>query len=188
MSSAVNKQPRAAARRAAVVALALLAHSGPPTSGDQNLVVSGRLACLGANLKETSCRDAPAGLALKADAGRLHVLAAGDAADTLLREKRLQTRRFRLTLRSLDGGKTFQIVKTQLIRAGKIYDFHYFCEICNITTYAPGPCMCCRAPTEYREAPAETQGSQAVSSSTDAALVTGTPGPERHLLRTGGDN
>lgn len=83
-------------------------------------------------------------------------LAAGDLADTLLREKRLQTRQFRLTLRSLDGGKTFQIVKTQLIRAGKVYDFHYFCEICNITTYAPGPCMCCRAPTEYREAPAES--------------------------------
>ncbi len=157
MSGAFGKRRGAAARRAAVVALALLAHSGPATSQDENLVASGRLACLGANLKETSCQDAPARLALKADTGQLHVLAAGDAADTLLREKRLRTRQFRLTLRSLDGGKTFQIVKTRLIRAGKVYDFHYFCEICNITTYAPGPCMCCRAPTEYREAPAETQ-------------------------------
>ncbi len=156
MSGEVSKRRVAAAGRAAAVALVLLAHSGPATSGDKNLVVSGRLVCLGANLKETSCEDAPARLALKADTGRLHALAAGDAANTLLQEKRLQTRQFRLTLRSLDGGKTFQIVKTQLIRAGKVYDFHYFCEICNITTYAPGPCMCCRAPTEYREAPAET--------------------------------
>ena len=156
MSEAVGKRPGAAAIRAAAVALALLAHSGPATSGDRNLVVSGRLVCLGADLKEASCEDAPARLALKADAGRLHALAAGDAANTLLQEKRLQTRQFRLTLRSLDGGKTFQIVKTQLIRGGKVYDFHYFCEICNITTYTPGPCMCCRAPTEYREAPAET--------------------------------
>jgi len=156
MSEAVGKRRGAAASRAALVALALLAHSGAATSGDKNLVVSGRLACLGSDLKETSCQDAPARLALKADAGQLYTLAAGDAANTLLQEKRLQTRRFRLTLRSLDGGKTFQIVKTQLIRAGKVYDFHYFCEICNITTYTPGPCMCCRAPTEYREAPAET--------------------------------
>lgn len=154
MSEAVNKRRGAAASRAAFVALALLAHSGPATSGDKNLVVDGRLACLGPDLKETSCEDAPTRLALKADAGRLFPLAAGDLADTLLQEKRLRTRQFRLTLRSLDGGKTFQIVKTQLIRSGKVYDFHYFCEICNITTYAPGPCMCCRAPTEYREAPA----------------------------------
>lgn len=156
MSGTVTTHWRSPAGRAAVVAFALLAHSGPATSGDKNLVVSGRLVCLGINLKETSCDDAPARLALKADTGRLHALAAGDAANTLLLEKRLQTRQFRLTLRSLDGGKTFQIVKTQLIRAGKVYDFHYFCEICNITTYSPGPCMCCRAPTEYREAPAET--------------------------------
>ena len=156
MSGAASKHPGAAARRAAVVALALLAHSGPATSGDRNLVVTGRLVCLGANLEETSCQDAPGRPALKADTGQLHVLAAGDAANTLLQEKRLQTRQFRLTMRSLDGGKTFQIVKTQLIRGGKVYDFHYFCEICNITTYSPGPCMCCRAPTEYREAPAET--------------------------------
>lgn len=156
MSWTVSNRRRAAAGRAGVLALVLLAHSGPPTWGDKNLVVSGRLVCLGADLKETSCEDAPDRLALKAHSGRLFPLAAGDAANTLLQEKRLQTRQFRLTLRSLDGGKTFQIVKTQLIRHGKVYDFHYFCEICNITTYAPGPCMCCRAPTEYREAPAET--------------------------------
>lgn len=155
MSGVVSKHRGAAAGRAAVVALALLAHSGAATSADKNLVVSGRLVCLGADLKETSCQGAATRLALKADTGRLYPLAPGDAANTLLQEKRLQTRQFRLTLRSLDGGKTFQIVKTQLIRAGKVYDFHYFCEICNITTYAPGPCMCCRAPTEYREAPAE---------------------------------
>lgn len=156
MGRGVSKRPGAATSWVAFVALALLAHSGPANSGDKNLVVDGRLACLGTNLKETSCQDAPVRLALKADTGQLHVLSAGDAADTLLQEKRLRTRQFRLTLRSLDGGKTFQIVKTRLIRGGKIYDFHYFCEICNITTYAPGPCMCCRAPTEYREAPAET--------------------------------
>ena len=155
MNEAVGKRLGAMASLTAVVAWALLAHSAPANSGDQNLVVNGHLVCLGADLKETSCQDAPTRLALKADAGRLFPLAAGDLADTLLQEKRLRTRQFRLTLRSLDGGNTYQIVKTQLIRAGKVYDFHYFCEICNITTYAPGPCMCCRAPTEYREAPAK---------------------------------
>lgn len=154
MSGTVITHWRSPAGRAAVVAFALLAHPGPATSGDKNLVVSGRLVCLGAGLEEISCEESATRLALKGDAGRIHPLAAGDAANTLLREKRLKTREFRLTLRSLDGGNTYQIVKSRLIRAGTIYDFHYFCEICNITTYAPGPCMCCRAPTEYREAPA----------------------------------
>ena len=155
MNEAVRKHWGLVAGQTAVVALALLAHSQAATSGDNNLVVSGRLVCLGPDLQETSCEGAGTRLALRAAAGQRYPLAAGEAANTLLQEKRLKTREFRLTLRTLDGGKTFHIVKSQLIRAGTVYDFHYFCEICNITTYAPGPCMCCRAPTEYREAPAK---------------------------------
>jgi len=67
-------------------------------------------------------------------------------------EKRLQTREFRLTLRKEEASSPwFELVKAQFIRGGKVYDFYYFCEVCNITTHAPGICLCCREPTEYRE-------------------------------------
>lgn len=136
-----------------LMALVLLAHSPTSISSkDNNLVISGQLVCLDADLRETSCEGIATRFALKAAAGPVYPFASGQAANTLFQEKRLKTREFRLTMRSLNGGKTFQIVKTQLIRSGKVYNFHYFCEICNITTYAPGPCMCCRTPTEYREA------------------------------------
>jgi rubrerythrin len=142
------------AQRAAVLVLAFLAQVEAATSGNNNIVVSGSLVCLTSGLKESPCQGIAATLAIKAAGGQLYPLTAGKSTDTLLREKRLQTREFRLTLRKTDGGKTFQIIKSQLIRGGKVYDFFYFCEICNITTYTPGPCMCCRAPTEYRETPA----------------------------------
>ncbi len=146
------------AQRGAVLALALLTQPEAATSGNRNIVVSGHLVCLAPDLKESPCEGVAATLAIKAANGDLYPLAAGKSADTLLQEKRLQTREFRLTLRETDEDKTFQIIKSQLIRAGNIYDFYYFCEICNITTYTPGPCMCCRAPTEYREAAAKQPG------------------------------
>jgi hypothetical protein len=41
----------------------------------------------------------------------------------------------------------------QSIREGKLYDIYYFCELCNVRAYAPGPCPCCRNELEFRETP-----------------------------------
>ena len=125
------------AGQTAVVALALLAHSQAATSGDNNLVVSGRLVCLGPDLQEASCEGAGTRLALRAAAGQRYPLAAGEAANTLLQEKRLKTREFRADLENPGWRQDLSNRQIALIRAGKVYDFHYFCEICNITTYAP---------------------------------------------------
>jgi hypothetical protein len=77
------------------------------------------------------------------------------SVETLNVEKRLQTREFQLTLRQANNSPLYEIIKSQLIRKGKVYDFYYFCEVCNITTYSPGRCMCCQQETEYREKLAE---------------------------------
>ena len=143
------------ARRGTLLVLALLIQA-EAAAVNKNIVVSGRLICLAPDLKESPCEASVAAtLAIKAADGTLYRLTAGKSADTLLQEKRLKTREFRLILRETDEGEAFQIIKSQLIRDGKVLDFFYFCEICNITTYTPGPCMCCRAPTEYREGEAQ---------------------------------
>jgi hypothetical protein len=30
------------------------------------------------------------------------------------------------------------------VRAGKVYELYYYCDICSIETSFPGPCLCCR--------------------------------------------
>jgi hypothetical protein len=126
-----------------------------PNQVTENLVVTGTLVCLDNSSKETTCGAKPEALGLKATDGRIYPLKKHENVEALFIEKRLQTREFRLTLRRQPDSEAFELVKAQLIRGGKLYNFHYFCDVCNITTYAPGPCMCCREETEYREEPAE---------------------------------
>lgn len=117
-----------------------------------NLVVTGLLVCLDGAFKETACGTAPESLGLKAAGGKIYPLKKHENVDALFMEKRLRTREFRLTLRKDETSSPwFELVNSQLIRDGKVYDFHYFCDVCNITTHAPGICLCCRQETEYRE-------------------------------------
>ena len=36
---------------------------------------------------------------------------------------------------------------------GKLYDVHYYCDICAIDQVEPGPCMCCREEVHLVEEP-----------------------------------
>jgi hypothetical protein len=120
--------------------------------GTANLEVTGFLVCLDGAFKETTCGTTPEILGLKAAGGKIYPLKKHENVDALFVEKRLQTREFQLTLRKEESSSPwFELVKSQFIRSGKVYDFHYFCEVCNITTHAPGICLCCREQTEYRE-------------------------------------
>ena len=121
-----------------------------------NLVVTGSLVCLDGAFKEKACGTTPEILGLRTAGGKVYPLKKHENVDALFVEKRLQTREFRLTLRQEEASSPwFELVKAQFIRGGKVYDFHYFCEVCNITTHAPGICLCCREPTEYQERLAE---------------------------------
>jgi hypothetical protein len=132
-----------------------LAIEKPPLPEVANLEITGVLVCLDGSLKETACGTTPEILGLKTTAGKIYPLKKHENVEALFVEKRLQTREFRLTLRNEPPSPWFELVKAQFIRGGKTYDFHYFCEVCNITTHAPGICLCCREPTEYRERLAE---------------------------------
>lgn len=46
-----------------------------------------------------------------------------------------------------------ETVKVRSIRDGRLHDLDYFCEVCNIVAYAPGPCVCCGRPMALRETP-----------------------------------
>jgi hypothetical protein len=94
-------------------------------------------------------------LGLKVASGQIYLLKSDKSASTLVEEKRLRSKDFQLTLRKSGDSDSHEIVKSQFFRDGKLYDFYYFCDVCNITTHTPGLCMCCRQETEYHEKLAE---------------------------------
>jgi hypothetical protein len=119
------------------------------------VVVRGELICLDKGFKEIRCSPGGNTYGLKADDGKIYPLKMDKSVETLNVEKRLQTREFQLTLRQMDNSPVYEIIKSQFVRRGKVYNFYYYCEVCNITTYSPGRCMCCQQETEYHEKLAE---------------------------------
>jgi hypothetical protein len=117
----------------------------------ENLVVEGTLVCLDSGSKEVTCKSEDEALGLKTQTGQIFALEKHENVKALYTEKRLRTRKFRLTLRKKGDTSLYELVKAQLVRDGQFYDFYYFCEVCNITSHAPGPCVCCRQEPEYRE-------------------------------------
>jgi hypothetical protein len=134
-----------------VVGLEVPSAAEEPSVTSENLLVTGTLICLDKTQKETGCGVKNEGYGIKTSAGQIYALQKHENVEALHAEKRLKTREFRLTLRKEPNSTFYEVVKSQFIRDGQVYDFHYFCEVCNITTHAPGLCMCCRQDTEYRE-------------------------------------
>jgi hypothetical protein len=120
-----------------------------------NIVVRGILICLDQHNLETNCKEISRNIAIKDKGGTIYALKDRDTVRTLLTEKRLNAQEFQLTLSKPGNSPFYELVKSQFIRDGKLYDFYYFCEVCNITTFSPGLCACCRQETEYREKLAE---------------------------------
>jgi hypothetical protein len=68
-------------------------------------------------------------------------------ADSRVRQRELQ-----ITARA-HARDELEIIKVQSIKAGKLYDIFYYCDVCSITAYVPGLCPCCRNELEFRETP-----------------------------------
>jgi hypothetical protein len=73
-----------------------------------------------------------------------------DEEAAIFSDHRVRERDLQLTVK-VHPGDRLELVKVQSIRQGKLYDLYFFCELCNITAYAPGLCPCCRNELEFRE-------------------------------------
>jgi len=117
----------------------------------ENIVVRGSLVCVNPGGHEAPCTGKEDAFGLKDAAGRIYALKSDKSLETLRIEPRIQSKDFQLTLRQIKNSSLYEIIKSRFFRDGKLYDFYYFCDVCNIKTYHPGLCMCCRQETEYRE-------------------------------------
>ena len=67
-----------------------------------------------------------------------------------------QVRKMELQITALlHENALLELIKVLAIKEGKLYDIYYFCDLCNITAYGPGPCPCCFEPLVFIEKPAK---------------------------------
>ena len=118
-------------------------------------VVRGRAVCLDASGHEVGslfgCPES-SGFAFASKDGRLYKFLPGDAMTAVFTDSRVRQRELQITARSHAAGE-LEIIKVQSVKARKLYDIFYYCDVCSITAYVPGLCPCCRNELEFRETP-----------------------------------
>ncbi len=121
------------------------------------LVIAGLAAAQAAKLDSaiTGVLENTGGQAVLKAGGKAYRLATDDQEDAAtLADERWAGHTLRVEGRETTPG-TLQVERFFGLRDGKLYRLAYYCEICNITQYRPGPCMCCQQPVEPREIPNE---------------------------------
>jgi len=119
-------------------------------------VIRGRAVCLDGTGRPTDalfgCNETIPRFGFAASDGRLYKFSATDTMTAMFNDSRVRQRELQVTAR-LRAGAQLEVIKVQSIKEGKLYDIFYFCEVCNIKAYAPGPCPCCRNDLEFMETP-----------------------------------
>lgn len=146
------------------MALLLLPPFSPPVEPRQTggatpgtlVVMRGRVVCLDGSGNRAAepfgCDKQAPRFALVDKDARLHAFDPAESSTAVFTDDRVRARDLQVTAR-LNSNKQLELIKVQSVRDARLYDIYYFCEICNIRAYAPGPCPCCRNELEFRETP-----------------------------------
>jgi len=122
----------------------------------KEITVRGRVVCVdgsGSRLSGGECDLHKQKLGFAADDGKLFTFWHEDTLGAMLADPRVSKQQLQLIAR-LHLDKQLETIRIQAVRGGKLYDLYYFCTVCNITAYAPGPCPCCYQELEFIERPA----------------------------------
>ena len=112
----------------------------------------GQVVCADEAGRRQACRAESRSFALEDADGGLHAFLGSDPLAAIFQDPRVRERELLVRARPRPDG-SLEIVKVFSIRGGTPHDVHYYCEVCHVTAYAPGPCPCCRRPMELRETP-----------------------------------
>jgi hypothetical protein len=120
-------------------------------------VIRGRVVCLDDSGRPADsmfrCDDRSSRRAIIDKESKLYAFDPMDPSTAIFSDARVLARMLQVTARVKATGQ-LELIKVQSIREGTLCDIYYFCEVCNIRAYAPGPCPCCRNELEFRETPA----------------------------------
>jgi hypothetical protein len=132
----------------------------PPSSKYESIVLRGKVFELGPHvLKAFNVpMDDDVGkavVALVTDSGDVHPLVKDVRSRGFWLDKRLRDRSMELHLHKFPGLPFVRVIDTYSFKGGKKYAVDYWCTVCAITTFEPGPCPCCQDAIELRERPVE---------------------------------
>jgi hypothetical protein len=92
--------------------------------------------------------------ALQTKQGAVVTLVGDKSTTEVLNDERLAGAFFEVAGKHRSGGKfavnPIHEKAMHVVKDGKRLLISYWCDICSIRTYAPGPCMCCQAETELQ--------------------------------------
>ncbi len=118
------------------------------------VVLRGRVACLdesGHRLNaEHDSKQASRNYELLTSEGKRYKFSADDLIVPIFTESRVRRMELQITA-LLHKNNLLELIKVLAIKDGKLYDIYYFCDLCNITAYGPGPCSCCFEPLVFIE-------------------------------------
>ena len=129
-----------------LLALILLAPFSRAAASEDNaplVILRGRIECLNG-----ACDK----FGLKATDQKNYTFLEVDELAAIFLDPRVRSRELQITAKLLTKDR-LEIIKVKSVVNGRIHDLYYFCEVCNITAYVPGPCPCCRKELELRETP-----------------------------------
>jgi rubrerythrin len=122
------------------------------------VVLQGRVACLdesGHRLDaEKNGNQANPVYELLTRNGKRYKFSPDDLMVPIFTESRVRKMELQITA-LLHENDLLELIKVLAIKEGKLYDIYYFCDLCNITAYGPGPCPCCFEPLIFIEKPAK---------------------------------
>jgi hypothetical protein len=114
----------------------------------------GHAVCVDETGGRRECAPAGNRYALQTADGTLHWFAPNDPLAPVFDDPRIRQQELVVKVRPRSDG-TADLIKVYSAKHGKLYDVRYFCEICNVTSFVPGLCPCCRAEMELKETPVE---------------------------------
>jgi hypothetical protein len=86
--------------------------------------------------------------------GEVHPLVRDVRSRGFFMDKRLRDREMELHVHKYPGLPFVRLIDAYSFKNGAKHQVDYWCDICAITTYQPGPCPCCQDEIQLRERPA----------------------------------
>lgn len=125
----------------------------------KNITLRGRVVCVTEELQQSfqltpDCATRGHVYALRTLDDQLHPFLPTDLAAALWLDARVRDRELQITARPFPRTDFVEVIKLQSWRFGKLCDLDYYCDVCNVATHKPGPCVCCQEPVQFRETPA----------------------------------
>lgn len=123
--------------------------SFPRASSDKSVketALRGRAVCVdeaGRVLSESDCGTTHTLFAFETADGRFYTFSRTDSMAAVFIDPRVRARELLVTARVHQDDR-LEIIKVQSIKAGKLYDIYYHCDVCNITRNSLQLCPCCR--------------------------------------------